>query len=94
MIEIDIVAVNEDDRRVRFGSCKRAATKHTPAALATFGQHVDDFLATAAGRRFKGWQQERALYAPDFPDAERLALQGQGCACIDLNDYRRWLTPA
>lgn len=94
LIEIDIVAVNENEQRVRFGSCKRSSAKHTPAALATFGQHVDDFLATAAGRRFKGWQQERALYAPDFSDAARQTLQAQGYACIDLSDYRRWLTPA
>ncbi len=91
LVEIDIVAVNEDDRRVRFGSCKRAAAKHTPAALTTFGQHVDDFLATATGRRFKGWQPERALYAPDFPVAERQALHARGYVCVDLNDYQRWL---
>jgi len=91
LVEIDIVAVNEDDRRVRFGSCKRAAARHTPAALTTFGQHVDDFLATAIGRRFKGWQAERVLYAPDFPVAERQALQTRGYVCVDLNDYQRWL---
>lgn len=93
LVEIDIVAVNENDRRVRFGSCKRAAAKHTPAALATFGQHVDDFLGTATGRRFKGWQQERALYSPVFAPAERQSLAAQGYACVDLADYHRWLTP-
>ncbi|WP_153146442.1 ATP-binding protein [Dechloromonas sp. H13] len=92
LIEIDIVAINETEQRVRFGSCKRSSGKHTREALATFEQHVGDFLATASGRRFKGWHQERALYSPDFPADERQSLQAAGYRCVDLNDYQRWLT--
>lgn len=93
LIEIDIVAINEAAQRVRFGSCKRAEAKHSREALAAFEQHIADFLATATGRRFKGWQQERALYAPEFSADTRQALLGQGYACVDLLDYRRWLAP-
>jgi AAA+ ATPase superfamily predicted ATPase len=91
LIEIDIVAVNEMEERVRFGSCKRSSGKHSREALATFEQHIADFLVTASGRRFKSWRHERALYSPEFPDDERGALQARGYVCVDLHDYRRWL---
>ncbi|WP_101102119.1 ATP-binding protein [Macromonas bipunctata] len=91
LIEIDIVAMNETERIVRFGSCKRSESKHDRNSLAKTEQHIQDFLATSSGKRFKGWKQEKALYAPHFTTANRQALEQQGWVCVDLNDYRTWL---
>ena len=82
-----------EEGRAPCGACPQCPGGGGPAALATFGQHVDDFLGTATGRRFKGWQQERALYSPAFAPAERQSLEAQGYACVDLADHDRWLTP-
>lgn len=90
-IEIDIVACNEDDRVVRFGSCKRAAAKHTDDALTDFDGHVERFLATKEGRRFSGWRVERALFSPRFPPDRRRILEGRGYVCRDLVDYATYL---
>ncbi|MEK8087488.1 ATP-binding protein [Aquabacterium sp. A3] len=91
LVEIDIVALNETEQTVRFGSCKRSETKHDRASLAKTHQHIQDFLSTSNGKRFKGWKQERALYAPRFTDLQRTALQQQGWICVDLRDFRTWL---
>ena len=43
-IEIDVVALDETNKRVRFGSCKRSADAHTNASVAEFERHVEGFL--------------------------------------------------
>lgn len=91
LIEIDLVALNETDQIVRFGSCKRSEQKHDRISLAKTEQHIEDFLATNTGKRFKHWQQQKALYAPHFSHDHRQTLQAQGWLCVDLNDYRTWL---
>lgn len=91
LVEIDIVALNESEQTVRFGSCKRSEHKHDRASMAKTEQHIQDFLATSSGKRFKGWKQEKALYAPRFTANNRQALQQQGWTCVDLMDYRTWL---
>ena len=91
LIEIDIVALNDDNQTVRFGSCKRSETKHDRTSLAKTEQHIHDFLNTSSGKRFKHWKQEKALYAPRFSADHRQALQQQGWTCVDLMDYRTWL---
>lgn len=90
-VEIDLVAWNEDDRRVRFGSCKRNADGHDPGSLRAFRDHVGRFLATRTGRRFRDWRQELALFSPEFPAGRRAALEGDGWVCRDLGDFRRML---
>ncbi len=92
VIEIDIVALNEEERVVRFGSCKRSSHRHDHASLAKTEQHIQDFLATAIGRRFKDWTQQRALYAPAFTPEQRHAHAQQGWVTRDLTDYRAWLS--
>lgn len=91
LIEIDIVALNETDGTVRFGTCKRAAHKHDAASLAKTEQHIQDFLATSTGKRFKSWQQQRAAYAPRFTPEQRQTLANRGWTAVDLTDYQRWL---
>lgn len=91
LIEIDIVALNASDHTVRFGSCKRSEQKHDRVLLAKTEQHIQDFLTTSIGKRFKGWNQQKALYAPRFTPEHRQSLQQLGWTCVDLNDYRKWL---
>lgn len=86
--EIDLVAVNDDDHVIRFGSCKRSADKHDTA---DFDGHVDRFLKTGGGRRFAGWTVQKALYSPVFTAARRHHLQSLGYVCRDIPDFRNVL---
>lgn len=90
-IEIDVVAMNIEQRIVRFGSCKRSDAKHDNAATQIFRLHVDRFLETGEGRRLTEWDKQYALYAPDFNVARREHLKGQGFLCYDLNDFAGYL---
>ena len=90
-IEIDLVAWNEDGQRVRFGSCKRNEAQHDRTSLRHFRDHVERFLSTKAGGRFRTWARELALFAPVFPPHRRSALEEDGWVCRDLADFRRML---
>lgn len=93
-MEIDLIAWNEEDRRVRFGSCKRTADRHDPRSLHTFSEHVGRFLSTSTGRRFQGWRQEHALFSPRFSREQRTRLEADDWICRDLTDFRRMLHDA
>jgi uncharacterized protein len=90
-IEIDLVACNNDEARVRFGSCKRAANAHDGDALAAFEGHVDRFLKTKEGRRFSNWTIEKALYSPRFSGEQRHEIEARGYICRDMNDFAGYL---
>lgn len=90
LIEIDILAINEAEKIVRFGSCKRSAVKHDRTSLLKTEQHISDFLRTSTGKRFNGWTMQRALYAPCFDALQRQKLQQCGWICVDLLDYQKW----
>ena len=90
-IEIDVVALDGANRRIRFGSCKRAASAHDGASLAKFDAHIAAFLATRDHRELRGWRQEKVLFAPVFGADERAILTTRGYVCHDLPDYRTWL---
>lgn len=90
-IEIDVVAWNDERKRVRFGSCKRQALKHTQGSLDAFRTNVKRFLETREGRRFRDWNQEYAVYTPRFPVEMRQRLNADGWVCQDLGDFRQML---
>ena len=90
-IEIDFIAWNEDDRRVRFGSCKRNPEGHDLKSLRTFRGHVDSFLSTRKGKRFREWRHEFALFSPGFSIEKRRELETASWICRDFNDFRRML---
>ena len=90
-IEIDLIARNEETRKVRFGSCKRNPREHDDDSLASFRRHVKRFLRTDEGRRFSDWDQEWALYSPRFPPNQRDRLETDGWICRDLLDFRNRL---
>lgn len=90
-IEIDLVAWNEDGQRVRFGSCKRSEAQHDRTSRRHFRRHVERFLSTRAGNRFRTWAREFALFAPVFSPHRRSELEDGGWLCRDLADFRRML---
>ena len=90
-IEIDFVAWNEDSRSVRFGSCKRNPEGHDQRSLRAFRDHVDRFLSTKKGKRFREWRHEFALFSPSFSTEKRRELEAADWICQDLGDFRRML---
>ncbi len=89
-IEIDMVAINDEDEIVRFGSCKRNAASHENS-LNKFDIHIDRFMETKEGKHFTGWAIEKALYSPVFGANQRAKLTVKGFHCLDLNDFRQEL---
>ena len=90
-IEIDLVALDEPSRRIRFGSCKRAASAHDNAAIEKFEGHVAAFLHTRDHRYLQEWHSEKVLFSPEFSRAQRAALTQRGYLCRDLLDYGRFV---
>ncbi len=86
-IELDLVAVDSDDRRVRFGSCKRSPASHDARSLAEFEKNIAAFTATREGRRLTGWSVERVCFSPVFSAAQRAQLERRGYTCRDLAYY-------
>jgi AAA+ ATPase superfamily predicted ATPase len=91
-IEIDLVAADNDERIVRFGSCKRSASRFTSAELSSFAENVGRFLTTREGARFTGYEQQLALYSTSFSISIRQRLEKMGYMCIDINDFRQLIT--
>jgi hypothetical protein len=81
--EIDLVALNEPERTVRLGTCKRSADR-LAADFATFDGHVERFLARAA--RVRGWRVEKVAIATDHSRETRRAAERAGYIPQDLND--------
>ena len=81
--EIDLVALNENDRIIRFGSCKRSAERLI-ADTKTFDGHIDRFLALFP--KYRSWTVQRVCLAPVVPDGIRAHLQSRDYLVQDLAD--------
>jgi hypothetical protein len=81
--EIDLVALNEEDRIVRLGSCKRAADRLAPD-YNRFDAHVARFLERAD--RVRGWRVEKVAIATRHSPRTRDAAQRAGYIPQDLDD--------
>lgn len=86
-IEIDLVALDDVHKIIRFGSCKRASSAHDGAELARFDAHVAGFLQAGEHKHLAGWTREMVLFAPEFSAEQRAALMDRGYMCRDLRDY-------
>ncbi len=84
--ELDLVALDEDRRRIRLDTCKRSASR-LPGA--DFHGHVERFLQ--AQPRYRDWTVERVCLAPIISPAERQVLLANGYVVEDLNDLCRGL---
>lgn len=82
--ELDLVAVNNDDRRLRVGSCKRNPDKLI-RGLASFDGHVQRFLEVH-DRRYADWTIERVAIAPSLDRAARKLIEDRGYIAQDLRD--------
>lgn len=71
-VEIDLVAVNEEERRIRFGTCKRNPERLI-GALDALKRNAERFLASHG--KFNGWQCEYVAIAPDIGPNLRAALE-------------------
>lgn len=82
-VEIDLVALNEDDRVVRFGSMKRSG-KRLPGDVVNFKGHVERFLERYSS--YRQWTIELVGIAPTLTADQRRALSHAGIIPQDLND--------
>lgn len=85
-IEIDLVALNEADRVIRLGTCKRNVDRLV-ADLAAFDGHVQRFLA--AMPRFSGWRVEKVALTPHHTSDSRRAVREKEMIDQDLGDLTR-----
>ncbi|MCA9516103.1 MAG: hypothetical protein KC635_14260, partial [Myxococcales bacterium] len=88
--ELDLVALDEERRVIRFGSCKRRKELLLPDVAAQEG-HVRRFLA--AHKRFAAWRVERVAIAPVIAPDLRAELGARGVLAEDLNDLVEGLSP-
>ncbi len=87
-VEIDLVAVSDDARRIRFGTCKRNPTR-LPAAVARLRQDVQRFLK--AQPRFNNWHIELVGIAPELSADTRAYLGREGVLAESLADLTQGL---
>lgn len=81
--EIDLVALNEHDRVVRLGTCKRSAERLAPD-FSRFDAHVASFLKHTP--RLEGWRVEKAVIATRHSTDTRLAAERAGYIPQDLEE--------
>jgi hypothetical protein len=81
--EIDLVAVNEPDQIIRFGSCKRSADRLL-SDVNNFKGHVQRFLV--AMPRYARWTVQYVGVAPELNADQRATLTHHDVFPQDLND--------
>jgi uncharacterized protein len=81
--EIDLVAIDETRKIIRFGSCKRSPSKLI-SDINNFKQHVQRFLTEMP--QFESWHKELVAIAPTLDNDERKSLQRLEVRAQDLGD--------
>lgn len=82
-VEIDLVAVNEEERRIRFGTCKRNPQR-LPGETDALFRSAGRFLA--AHPRFNNWMAEYVAVSPTITAEVRAVLAGRGVIAQSLPD--------
>jgi len=83
-VEIDLVAIDEQSQRIRFGTCKRSVGK-LRSDLDNCLAHVTNFLREH--RRFdEGWIVEKVAIAPRIDSEARHEIAARGFIPQDLGD--------
>jgi hypothetical protein len=88
--DIDLVALNEDEKIVRFGTIKRDPAR-LQSSFASLHTSIDVFLRNHV--RLQGYKQEIVAIAPELSLAQRESIQGQGAIAQDLTDLWEGLEP-
>jgi uncharacterized protein len=86
--EIDLVAVNETARSIRFGSCKRSPKKLL-SDVNNLKQHVERFLQ--AMPKYQGWTKQYVGISPVLDAEQRAILAAHDVIPQDLNDLTHGL---
>src|SRR5207249_6988318 len=81
--EIDFVALNENEKRIRFASCKRSP-ENLLGDVGNFAGHVGRFLESF--QKFKDWRVEKIAVAPSLNKDQRTTLQAKGLIPESLDD--------
>ncbi len=81
-VEIDLVALNADEGVIRFGTCKRDATRHTSSELGSFDGHITRFLDALP--KYKPWSKERTAITVRHTHTSRAASLAAGYMTEDL----------
>lgn len=74
-VEIDLVAVSEDQSAIRFGTCKRQGEKlarSIPTLVAAAGRFL------SAHKAYQGWNVEYLAIPPRITEAEAAEIRRQG----------------
>ncbi|MDX2022344.1 MAG: DUF234 domain-containing protein [Deltaproteobacteria bacterium] len=79
-IELDLVAVDDQNRRIRFANCKRSASKLLPSLEAT-NRHIERFLAL---RPHPGYGVEKVAIAPQVSKELEQNIRKRGWLVEDL----------
>jgi uncharacterized protein len=87
--EIDLVAINEEAKTIRFGSCKRSPDKLL-SDINNFKEHVERFIT--AMPKYQHWDQQHVGIAPILNAEERTILIRLGLIPQDLNDLTQGLS--
>jgi len=82
-VEIDLVAVNEEEQRIRFGTCKRNQQR-LPGAIDALVRSAGRFLASHS--RFNAWRAEYVAISPVITPDLRAALADRGVTAQSLSD--------
>jgi uncharacterized protein len=86
--EIDVVALNETKKIIRFGSCKRSPNKLL-SDVSTLKNHVERFLN--AFPFYRKWQIEYMGISPRLSGTERAVLRRNGIIPQDLVELTKGL---
>ena len=82
-VEIDLVAVSEDHKSIRFGSCK-CQGERLPRSLPGLAASAQRFLT--AHKAYQGWHVDYVAIAPRITEAEAAEIRRQGCIPQSLGD--------
>jgi uncharacterized protein len=86
--EIDMVAVDEPGRRIRFGSCKRSAARLEGSLEVTDG-HIARFLDHLP--KYRSYTVDRVALAPVVPESIAARIRDRGWMVEDLPTLTRGL---
>ena len=81
--EIDLIALDQDQRILRFGSCKRNPERLL-RDLANFDAHIERFLSEFPA--YRGWTHQKVACAPRLAKEHRGAISRLGFLPQDLLD--------
>jgi len=90
--EIDLVALDEVSKTIRFGTCKRSSEKLDASGLEVFDGHIERFLAALP--RFDAWRIERVAIAPIIEREQALRVRSAGYIPQDLRELTRGVGPS